>query len=77
MTPRDSGEEARRIYAQTRELNLPRAPLYVPGEKPPKGKVIPFGPIGRRAIELRKRFPALSTFDAQRAELDALLGEAA
>lgn len=50
-----SGERARTIYALTRPMNLPKAPLYVPGEKPPKGKSIPLGPIAKRVLELKKR----------------------
>ena len=65
--------EARKIYAQTRFLNLPRAPLYVPGEKPPKGKSTPLGPIAKRVEALAKKFPDRSTFEAQRIEFDALL----
>ena len=64
---------AREVYAVTRPMNLPRAPLYVPGEKAPKGKNIPNGPIAKRVVELKKKYPTLSTFDAQRVQLNALL----
>lgn len=70
-----SGEVARATYAATRALNLPRAPLYVPGEKPPKGKSIPLSAACRRAIELKKKYPHLTTLEAQGVELAKLIAE--
>ena len=67
-----SAQAARELYAQTRELQLPRALLYVPGEKAPKGKPLPLGPISKRVAELRKKFPQLTPMQAATFELHAL-----
>lgn len=68
--------DAREVYAVTRAMNLPRAALYVPFEKPPKGKNIALNQAAKRMETLRKKYPSLSTFEAQRFELQALLAAA-